>query len=499
MAKDILDKLSKIDINKIDFDNHNEVKACIITLFNVIEKLVAENAQLREQNQLLKDEINKLKGEKGKPNIKPNVKKKDKIVKLSEFDKKKKKRKKTSKKNRIKIDREEVIEFDKSLLPEDAEFKGYAMKPIQNIVLKTDNVLYKLETYYSKKEHRTYTAKLPDYLQESEFGAEIKALIYTLYYECRVTEPKIAEILNSQGIIISEGTISNILIYEKSEEFKKEKENIFESALEVSEYHQVDDTGMRVNGVNHYANILCNDFYAMFSIRRYKNRDTVLKIINELDENVDISEGDLDIIINILIADDAPQFKKISEGLGLCWIHEERHYQKMIPVIKYNKELIEKVRESIWNYYGELKEYKDNPCENVKIQLWNKFDEIFLQTTGYEELDKRLRLTYNKKEQLLLVLDFPFIPLHNNESEISAREIVTKRKISGGVRTEVGKTAWENALSIYVTCKKNKVCFYEYMLNIFKEASDRIKLSDIIKERKSEKDQYRKNCLDKTG
>jgi len=256
---------------------------------------------------------------------------------------------------------------------------------------------------------------------------------------------------------------------------------------------------MRVNGVNHYANILCNDFYAMFSIRRYKNRDTVLKIINELDENVDISEGDLDIIINILIADDAPQFKKISEGLGLCWIHEERHYQKMIPVIKYNKELIEKVRESIWNYYGELKEYKDNPCENVKIQLWNKFDEIFLQTSGYEELDKRLRLTYNKKEQLLLVLDFPFIPLHNNESEISAREIVTKRKISGGVRTEVGKTAWENALSIYVTCKKNKVCFYEYMLNIFKEASDRIKLSDIIKERKSEKDQYRKNCLDKTG
>jgi len=51
------------------------------------------------------------------------------------------------------------------------------MKPIQNIVLKTDNVLYKLETYYSKKEHRTYTAKLPDYLQKSEFGAEIKALI----------------------------------------------------------------------------------------------------------------------------------------------------------------------------------------------------------------------------------------------------------------------------------------------------------------------------------
>jgi hypothetical protein len=470
------------------------LKDTIITLFNIIENLVAENNKLKEQNKLLKNEINKLKGEKGKPNIKPNVKKKDKVAKLSELDKKKKKRKKLSKKDKIKIDREEVIEYDKLLLPDDAEFKGYTKKPIQNVIIKTDNVLYKLETYYSKSENKTYTAKLPNYLKESEFGPEIKALIYTLYYECRVTENKIAEILRSSGIYISEGTISNILIYEKSNEFKKEKEDIFKSALEVSEYHQVDDTGIRVNGVNHYANILCNEYYAMFSIRRYKNRQTVLKIINEIDEKIDISEEDLDIIINILIADDAPQFKKISEEFGLCWIHEERHYQKLIPIIDYNKELVNKVRSGIWEFYKELKFYKNNPCANEKTYLWNKFDEIFNKTTGYEELDKRLRLTYGKKNDLLLVLDFPFIPLHNNESEINAREIVTKRKISGGVRTESGKKSWENALSIYVTCKKNKINFYNYILDIFKENSDRIKLSNIIKESKLKTD-----YLGKTG
>mgnify|MGYP001828720580 CR=1 FL=1 len=78
MEKNILDTLSKIDINNIDFNNHSEVKSTIVTLFNVIEKVIAENTQLKEKNQLLMNEINELKGEKGKPNIKPNVKKKKK-------------------------------------------------------------------------------------------------------------------------------------------------------------------------------------------------------------------------------------------------------------------------------------------------------------------------------------------------------------------------------------------------------------------------------------
>ena len=209
-----------------------------------------------------------------------------------------------------------------------------------------------------------------------------------------------------------------------------------------------------------------------------------MKIICGLDEDASVDIETLESMIKILIADDAPQFKKITEKLGLCWIHEERHYKKMIPVVQYNKDILKNVISQIWNYYRELQNFKKNPKETEKVRLRNEFDKIFLQTTGYDELDKRLMLTYNKKEYLLLVLDFPNIPLHNNESEISAREIVLKRKISGGVRTSAGKTAWENALTIYATCKKNAVNFYLYILGIFKGSSDRVCLSDIIRERK---------------
>ncbi|NEO16953.1 MAG: transposase [Moorea sp. SIO4G2] len=39
------------------------------------------------------------------------------------------------------------------------------------------------------------------------------------------------------------------------------------------------------------------------------------------------------------------------------------------------------------------------------------------------------------------VLDYPDIPLHNNAASSDIREFVTRRKISGGTRNDVGRKA----------------------------------------------------------
>ena len=57
------------------------------------------------------------------------------------------------------------------------------------------------------------------------------------------------------------------------------------------------------------------------------------------------------------------------------------------------------------------------------------------------ELDHRIALTKGKETELLLVLDYPETPFHNNTAEISVREEVIKRKISYGTRSEDGRTA----------------------------------------------------------
>ena len=69
------------------------------------------------------------------------------------------------------------------------------------------------------------------------------------------------------------------------------------------------------------------------------------------------------------------------------------------------------------------------------------FDMLFSTKTGYEELDKRTALTKQKKEELLLVLRSPKIPLHHNTAELALRELLVKRKISNGTRSEDGRTA----------------------------------------------------------
>ena len=58
------------------------------------------------------------------------------------------------------------------------------------------------------------------------------------------------------------------------------------------------------------------------------------------------------------------------------------------------------------------------------------------------------------------MLRFPEIPLHNNPAELALREPVIKRKIIYGTRSEDGKAAWENMMTILDTCKKQMVSFF---------------------------------------
>ncbi|MES0336242.1 MAG: hypothetical protein SFH39_07795 [Candidatus Magnetobacterium sp. LHC-1] len=48
-----------------------EVKNGVYLLYNLIEDLSSTNRDLQVENQKLRDEINRLKGEQGKPNVKP--------------------------------------------------------------------------------------------------------------------------------------------------------------------------------------------------------------------------------------------------------------------------------------------------------------------------------------------------------------------------------------------------------------------------------------------
>lgn len=465
----IPDEIKNLNIEKIDFNNYESIRNLLKLLLNIIESQSKIIENQKEEIQSLKDEINRLKGEKGKPKFSPNVPEKENDIQNSNLSEKKI-WSKSSKKSRIKIDRIDYRYVDKSILPPDAKNKGYRTVVIQNIKFATDNVEYKLERYSSKIEKKIYEAELPAGI-DGEFGTELKSFIVYLYFACRVTENKIKTILEESGIIISEGQISNILTKERKEEMTKEKDDIFITGMKNSSHIHMDDTGMKHKGRNHHLHVICNFLFSVFFIELKKDSNTIKKILGLM------SDGTLE---KILLSDDARQYLGIAVWHSLCWVHEIRLFKKLNPVIDFHRFLLEKFISNLWDYYDKLNEYRDKPDEKVKVELEKEFDMLFSKKTGYDELDKRIALTKKKKDELLLVLKFPSITLHNNPAELALREGVVKRKISNGTRSDDGKAAWENMLTIMDTCRKQGVSYFEYIKDILSGKREMIKLSALI-------------------
>jgi len=134
-----------------------------------------------------------------------------------------------------------------------------------------------------------------------------------------------------------------------------------------------------------------------------------------------------------------------------------------------------------------LEDYKKHPDRGSRVYLEWLFDFIFSPTTktGYVMLDETIASTRKRKDRLLKVLVYPELLLHNNGSEIAVREGVIKRKISYGTRSESGKAAWENQLTILDTCRKQGVSYFEYILDIISGSYSMPRLSQLLMRSKS--------------
>jgi hypothetical protein len=114
--------------------------------------------------------------------------------------------------------------------------------------------------------------------------------------------------------------------------------------------------------------------------------------------------------------------------------------------------------------YKGLQEFQITPCDNLRAKLDAAFDDLFLKKkTASPTLNHQLAKTYAKKAKLLRVLERPETPLHNNGTETDAREMVMKRKVSGGTRSNEGLKCRDTFISIKKTCTKLEICFLRFL------------------------------------
>lgn len=186
-----------------------------------------------------------------------------------------------------------------------------------------------------------------------------------------------------------------------------------------------------------------------------------------------------------LVCDDAPQFKLLTEKIALCWVHEGRHYKKLSPFIACHQQVLDQFLDDFWDYYRDLLAYKDSPSEQRAEKLRSEFWKLFDTDSGYQQLDERKRLTRLKISELLLVLEHPELPLHNNPAELAARTMVQRRNISYATQTTEGTQAWDTFMSLVATTRKLGISFFEYIRDRISQVGDIPSLATIIREQSS--------------
>ena len=290
--QDLQAEINAIDQESAQLESGVE-QSVIKKLLNNVERLASENEALKIEVQNLKDENNRLKGEQGKPDIKANKKKDGDIS--SETERKqaeangegvgdangKKKRQRKPKLPKLKIDREQICVLDKSGLPDDLIFKGHADIIVQNIIIKTDNVRYRREVYYSPSQHKNYCGELPDDVRgKGEYGSGIRTLIPVLKAECNISEKRILGFFCNFGIQASATYLSQQWTGGYAL-FHPEKSDLYRNGIAHSDYIQIDDTSARVNGLNPYCQGECSPLFTAYLTTPKKDRLTVLSILTD--------------------------------------------------------------------------------------------------------------------------------------------------------------------------------------------------------------------------
>ena len=508
-------------------------------VLNALESLTLCVEEFKVVVQSLRDEVNHLKGEDGKPLISSKNQKSPSLthrnvssetarkilghprkIKPIKFD------------SSRRIDDIQILNFiDLRALPPDVVSKGYATSHYQSLEIRAKLIAVKRAVYYSPSHNKTYTADLPsDYQIGSDYTQELKGYICLFKFSLGLSIPKISEFLKLQGIAISNGTISNILL-ENGESLKNEQLAIHQAGLDLGLYAATDTTASRFNGANYNTHVFGNEAYTAYFTKPHKDRQTIVdlirldqprtyllneatfklydylkipaKITKPLIKSIRLIKEDTYLDketlikqikavlkeedyqkhqqkllegaylaayraqtpLHILLCDDAPQYKLIALLIAACWVHAGRHFKKLHPKIIYHQQLLDEFLNRFWAFYQKLKEYKEKPDAITAKKLENEFDTLFDTKTGYQELDDRIQKTKANKHELLVVLKHPYVPLHNNDSELAVRKEVRHRDISLQTRTEKGTQAKDVFFTIIQTAKKLGVNAYQYIMD----------------------------------
>ena len=258
--------------------SRRQLEALLVDLFGEVATLQQTVAEQRE-------EIARLKGLKGRPNIKPSGMDKGTAPAKPTRNEKRAGRGKIM--PRVGIE-EKVINAE---IPPGSRFKGYQSFLVRDLVISVRATRYQRERWVTP-DGRTILAPLPEGI-EGHFGPELRRFVLMQYHQGQSTMPRLLALLRSVGVVISKRQLVRLL-NENHDGFIAEAQDVPRAGLETSPWVSVDrfakradvpegvrrtDTGARHAGKNGFCTRIGNEWFTWFRTRSSKSRLNFLDLL----------------------------------------------------------------------------------------------------------------------------------------------------------------------------------------------------------------------------
>jgi hypothetical protein len=285
-------------------------------------------------------------------------------------------------------------------------------------------------------------------------GGGLAALIICLSYRMRLSRERVQEfLLDWLGIKLSIGTINNTLHESGSAAMPVEKELVQE--IVSSDLLHVDETSWKEQAVLLWLWVFSTNNVTVYWIA-FRSAELIENVLGK-----DYTGW--------LMSDGYQVYRRYLNRLR-CWAHLLRKAKGLKESLNeeaqiFGQQTLDLLNMLIVQVYAARNQQLDEPLSTtnqLQLLVYQQLCEK-MKSNGHKKLAELATEMLNDWEAIFRVLDYPHLPLTNNEAERALRHWVILRGICYGTRTEEGSRVFAILISVIETCRKRNQSPWVYL------------------------------------
>jgi transposase/FtsZ-binding cell division protein ZapB len=275
----------------------------------------------------------------------------------------------------------------------------------------------------------------PDCPPAGRLGKNALIQATLLRYRDRLPLRKTSETLErSYGLTVSPATVLDAT--RRVATWLRPEYTCIQNRIRGSPFVYIDETGLRVDGVNHWVWCFTTDHETLFVVRRSRGKRVLREVLGR-----DCG--------GVIICDGWRSYSNYSGHLQRCWAH-------LLREAGYLAEHVEEARiidDGLCRLYARICVWSvDKPPPDMAERLVMEAKQEVLRLTGGSFVDMRVARFAGKVRNGLphwfTFLGVSGVEPTNNRAERMLREVVVQRKIIGCLRTEKGTMINETLMTL---------------------------------------------------